>query len=47
MTDRDYAIQNLLVLRENIAAFASYAQSYDYDKMEAAQRALDEFIETI
>ena len=47
MTDRDYAIQNLRTLRENIAAYASYAPSYDWDKMEQAQKALDELIKNI
>lgn len=40
---------NLRTIRENIASYASYAPySYDlYDKVEAAQKAIDELIKEI
>lgn len=49
MKDASYALTNLRTIRENIAAYASYAPySYDlYDKVEAAQNAIDELIKTI
>lgn len=49
MKDKDYAASNLRTIRENIAAYASYAPySYDlYDKVEAAQKAIDELIKEI
>lgn len=49
MKDASYAVMNLRILKENIAAYASYAPySYDlYDKVEAAQKAIDELIKEI
>lgn len=49
MKDRLYAVTNPRTIRENIAAYASYAPySYDlYDKVEAAQKAIDELIKAI
>lgn len=49
MKDASYAVTNLRTIRENIASYASYAPySYDlYDKVEAAQKAIDELINEI
>lgn len=49
MKDASYAVTNLRTIRENIASYASYAPySYDlYDKVEAAQKAIDELIKEI
>lgn len=49
MKDASYAVMNLRTIRENIAAYASYAPYSDdlYDKVEAAQDAIDELIKTI
>lgn len=47
----EYAVMNLQTLKENIAAYASYADgsgySPIYEKTEAAQQALQELIDTI
>lgn len=47
----EYAVMNLQTLKENIAAYASYADGYGcspiYEKKEAAQQALQELIDTI
>ena len=49
MKDASYAVTNLRTIRENIAAYASYAPySYDlFDKVKAAQKAIDELIKEI
>ena len=49
MKDASYAVTNLRTLRENIASYASYAPySCDlYEKVEAAQKAIDELIKEI
>lgn len=49
MKDASYAVMNLRILRENIASYASYApySSDLYDKVEAAQKAIDELIKEI
>ena len=49
MKDASYAVMNLLILRENIAAYASFAPySCDlYEKLEAAQKAIDELIKEV
>lgn len=51
MKNKDYAIHNLRVIRENIFAFATFAPDDPYgekqEKVEAAQKAVDELIETI
>lgn len=49
MKDRLYAVTNLRTIRENIAAYASFAPySCDlYEKVEAAQKAIDELIKEI
>lgn len=45
MKDKDYAVSNLRTLRENIAAYASFAPRDHfgeiYDKIEEAQRGVD------
>lgn len=47
----EYAVMNLQTLKENIAAYASYAKDGGYspicEKTEAAQQALQELIDTI
>ncbi len=47
----EYAVMNLQTLKENIAAYASYADDHDCspisEKVEAAQQALQELIDTI
>ena len=50
MTDKEYAITNLVVLRENIAAYASFAPSGNgelFAKVEAAQDAVQNLINFI
>ena len=51
MKDKDYAVVNLRILRENIATYASYAPRDEfgeiYDKVEEAQRGVDGLIEFI
>lgn len=51
MKGKDYAVSNLRTLRENIAAYASYAHRDEfgeiYDKIEEAQRGVDGLIEFI
>ena len=51
MKDKDYAAMNLRTIRENIYAYATYAPSDPYgekhEKVEAAQKALDELINFI
>lgn len=51
MKDKNYAVVNLRILRENIAAFASYAPGDEfgeiYGKIEEAQRGVDGLIEFI
>lgn len=46
MKDKEYAAMNLRTMKENIAAYASYAPYGQdlYDKVEAAQNALEELI---
>lgn len=49
--DNYYAAMNLRTIKENIAAYASYADCYPYggiyDKVEAAQQAVQELIDCI
>lgn len=51
MKDKDYAVSNLRTIKENVYAFASFAPNwpdgYLYDKVEAAQAAIDELIKEI
>lgn len=47
MKDKYYAVMNLRTIRENIYAYATYAPNMPYDKVEAAQAAVDELIEEI
>lgn len=51
MKDKDYAVSNLRMIRENIAACASFAPRDNYgeiyDKIEEAQRGVDGLIEFI
>lgn len=51
MTDATYAADNLRTIRENIYAYATYAENWSsgdlYDKVEAAQVAIDELIKEI
>lgn len=47
----EYAAMNLRTIKENIAAYASYAEGHlysdIYDKVEVAQEAVEELIKTI
>jgi len=47
----EYAVMNLQTLKENIAAYASYADGSGYwpicEKVEAAQNALQDLVDTI
>ena len=51
MNDNEYAVMNLRTIKENIAAYASYAEGHlysdIYDKVEAAQKAINELIKAI
>lgn len=51
MKDKDYAVSNLRTIRENIYAYATYAPNWPdgdlYEKVEAAQAAIDELINLI
>ncbi len=51
MKDNDYAVLNLRAIRENIYAYATYAPNWSdgdlYEKVEAAQKAIDELIKEI
>lgn len=51
MKDKDYAVSNLRTIRENIYAYATYALNWPdgdlYEKVEAAQAAVDQLIEEI
>lgn len=47
MKDASYAVTNLRTIRENIYAYATYAPDMPYDKVEAAQDAINELIKTI
>lgn len=51
MRDNDYAVSNLRTIKENVYAFATYAPNWPdgdlYDKVEAAQKAIDELIDEI
>lgn len=51
MKDAYYAAMNLRTIRENIHAYATFAPNwpygYLYEKVEAAQQAIDELIKTI
>lgn len=51
MKDKDYAVSNLRTIRENIYAYATYAPNWPdgdlYEKVEAAQAAIDELIKEI
>lgn len=52
MTNRNsYAAMNLRALRENMYAFATFAENWPYgelyEKVEAAQAAVDELIKEI
>lgn len=47
MKDRLYAVMNLRILKENIAAYASYAPNMPYEKVDEVQNKIDELIKTI
>lgn len=51
MKDKDYAVTNLRTIRENIYAYATFAPNWPngdlYEKVEAAQAAVDQLIEEI
>lgn len=47
MKDSLYAVTNLRTIRENIYAYATFAPNMPYEKVEAAQAAVDELIEEI
>lgn len=51
MNDNEYAVMNLRTIRENIYAYATYAENWPsgelYEKVEAAQEAIDELIKAI
>ncbi len=51
MTDATYAADNLRTIRESIYAYATYAPNWPYgdlyEKVEAAQKAIDELIKEI
>lgn len=47
MKDASYAADNLRTIRENIYTYATYAPDMPYDKVEAAQNAIDELIKEI
>lgn len=51
MADNNYAISNLRTIKENIMAYASYAEGYQYsplyEKIEAAQQAVQQLIDAI
>lgn len=51
MKDNEYAAMNLRTIKESIAAYASFADCYPYgeiyDKVEDAQKAVDELIKAI
>ena len=46
-TGNEYAAMNLRTIKETIAAYASFADCYCYDKVEAAQDALQELRDCI
>jgi len=51
MANNEYAVSNLRSVKENILAYASYAEGYTcsplYDKIEAAQMAVQNLIDAI
>ena len=51
MANNDYAVLNLRTIKESIMAYASYADGYQYspiyEKIEAAQQAVQELIDAI
>lgn len=47
MKDKDYAVMNLRTIRESIYTYATFAPEMPYEKIEAAQAAVDELIEEI
>lgn len=51
MADNSYAVMNLRAIKENIMAYASYAEGYQYsplyEKIEAAQQAVQQLIDAI
>ena len=51
MADNSYAVMNLRTIKENIMAYASYAEGYQYtpiyEKIEAAQQAVQQLINAI
>lgn len=51
MADNNYAVINLRTIKENIMAYASYAEGYQYsplyEKIEAAQQAVQQLIDAI
>lgn len=51
MKDKDYVVSNLRTIRENIYTYATYAPNwpdgYLYEKVEAAQNAVQELIDEI
>ena len=51
MKDASYAVTNLRTIRENIYAFATFSPAWPYgelyDKVEAAQKAINELIKEI
>ena len=51
MADNNYAVTNLRTIKENIMAYASHAEGYQYsplyEKIEAAQQAVQQLIDAI
>lgn len=51
MADNSYAVMNLRTIKENIMAYASYAEGYTsspiYEKIEAALQAVQQLIDAI
>lgn len=47
MKDTSYAAMNLRTIRENVAAYASYAHCNCHDKVEEVQSKIDELINYI
>ena len=48
MADNSYAVTNLRTIKENIMAYASYAEGHQlYEKIEAAQQAVQQLIDAI
>lgn len=46
-TGPEYAVMNLRTIKENIAAYASYAHMDLYEQVEAAQNGIENLIKAI